>query len=32
MPQILKKIELSGFKSFAQKTSLEFASGITAIV
>ncbi len=32
MPQILKKIELNGFKSFAQKTSLEFANGVTAIV
>ncbi|MCL5733400.1 MAG: AAA family ATPase [Patescibacteria group bacterium] len=32
MPQTLKKIELNGFKSFAQKTSLEFADGITAIV
>ena len=28
----LKSIELSGFKSFAKKTSLEFATAITAIV
>lgn len=28
----LEKLELSGFKSFASKTSLEFNSGITAIV
>lgn len=28
----LKKLELSGFKSFAQPASLEFSSGITAIV
>jgi chromosome segregation protein len=28
----LKSIELSGFKSFAKKTSLEFSSAITAIV
>ena len=28
----LKSIELSGFKSFAKKTTLEFASSITAIV
>src|SRR6185436_18537178 len=28
----LKSIELSGFKSFAKKTSLEFASAITSIV
>src|SRR3989344_892718 len=28
----LKKLELSGFKSFAQKTTLEFPSGISAIV
>ncbi|HVV39057.1 MAG TPA: AAA family ATPase [Candidatus Paceibacterota bacterium] len=28
----LKSIEISGFKSFAKKTTLEFASSITAIV
>jgi chromosome segregation protein len=28
----LKSIELSGFKSFAKKTPLEFGSAITAIV
>ncbi|MBC7836455.1 AAA family ATPase, partial [Acetobacteraceae bacterium] len=28
----LKSIELSGFKSFAKKTPLEFSSSITAIV
>src|SRR3989344_3916042 len=28
----LKTIELSGFKSFAKKTTLEFAAPITAIV
>src|SRR3989338_5569270 len=28
----LKKLELSGFKSFAQKTILEFPVGITAVV
>jgi chromosome segregation protein len=28
----LEKLELQGFKSFAQKTTLEFAPGITAIV
>ena len=28
----MKSIELSGFKSFAKKTSLEFATAITAIV
>ncbi len=28
----LKKLELNGFKSFAQPTNLEFSSGITAIV
>lgn len=28
----LKRIELNGFKSFAQKTMLEFPTGITAIV
>ncbi len=28
----LKRIELSGFKSFADKTEMEFVSGITAVV
>ena len=28
----LKRLEISGFKSFAQKTILDFAGGITAIV
>lgn len=28
----LKRLEVHGFKSFAQKTTLEFGSGITAIV
>ncbi|MBU1118301.1 AAA family ATPase [Patescibacteria group bacterium] len=28
----LEKIEISGFKSFAKKTTLDFASGISAIV
>lgn len=28
----LKRIELSGFKSFADKTELEFVQGITAVV
>jgi chromosome segregation protein len=28
----LKKLEINGFKSFAQKTTLEFTQGITAIV
>ena len=32
MPHFLKKIELNGFKSFAQKTVLEFPAGIVAIV
>ncbi|HRY63090.1 MAG TPA: AAA family ATPase [Patescibacteria group bacterium] len=28
----LKKLEINGFKSFAKKTTLEFTSGITAVV
>jgi chromosome segregation protein len=32
MPHFLKKLELNGFKSFAQKTVLEFPAGIVAIV
>ncbi|MGB7957777.1 MAG: AAA family ATPase [Minisyncoccia bacterium] len=32
MAHFLKKLELNGFKSFAQKTVLEFPSGIVAIV
>lgn len=28
----LKRIELSGFKSFADRTELEFVRGITAVV
>jgi len=32
MPHFLKRLELNGFKSFAQRTVLEFPAGITAIV
>ncbi len=32
MAHFLKRLELNGFKSFAQKTTLEFPAGITAIV
>ncbi|RJQ28992.1 hypothetical protein C4571_02420 [Candidatus Parcubacteria bacterium] len=32
MAHFLRQLELNGFKSFAQKTTLEFPAGITAIV
>ncbi|MFH1246461.1 MAG: AAA family ATPase [Candidatus Liptonbacteria bacterium] len=32
MPQLLKRLELTGFKSFADRVNLEFPAGITAIV
>ena len=32
MSIFLKRLELSGFKSFAQKTVLEFPAGVVAVV
>jgi chromosome segregation ATPase len=32
MPHFLKRLELNGFKSFAERTTLEFPAGIVAIV
>lgn len=32
IPLYLKRLELAGFKSFADRTELEFVSGITAVV
>src|SRR3989338_5078587 len=32
MPNLLKSLELNGFKSFASRVILEFPDGITAIV
>ncbi|TSC82086.1 MAG: Chromosome segregation protein SMC [Parcubacteria group bacterium Gr01-1014_20] len=32
MPNLLKRLELNGFKSFSGKTTLDFPAGVTAIV
>src|SRR3989344_5055415 len=32
MPNMLKRLEIAGFKSFAKKTLLDFSSATTAIV
>ncbi|MEK7173662.1 MAG: AAA family ATPase [Patescibacteria group bacterium] len=32
MSNILKKLEIAGFKSFGKKVTLEFSSPVTAIV